>query len=64
MNVNGDSISASFPLTVRELLEQQHYPLTRIAVEVNNAIVPKAQYDTFALHEEDTVEIVCFVGGG
>lgn len=64
MKLNGKQLSAVYPLTVRELLEQQNYPLTRIAVEVNGAIVPKAQYDTFALHDEDTVEVVCFVGGG
>ncbi len=64
MKVNGEQLSVTESLTVRALLEQQNYPLTRIAVEVNGDIVPKAQYDTFALHDEDTVEIVCFVGGG
>lgn len=64
MKVNGNAVSATEGMTVRALLEQEGYPLTRIAVEVNGAIVPKAQYDTFALHDADTVEIVCFVGGG
>lgn len=64
MKVNGASVSAEDGLTVLALLEQQGYPATRIAVEVNGNIIPKAQYDTFALHEEDTVEIVCFMGGG
>ena len=54
MKVNGNTVSATEGMTVR----------TRIAVEVNGAIVPKAQYDTFALHDADAVEIVCFVGGG
>lgn len=62
MKVNGKEVPQAS--TVRALLEQEGYPLTRIAVEVNGAIVPKAQYDTFALHDADTVEIVCFVGGG
>lgn len=64
MKVNGKPLQAEDGLTVRALLEQQSYPLTRIAVEVNGEIVPRAQYDMFALHEADTVEIVCFVGGG
>ncbi|HIV67767.1 MAG TPA: sulfur carrier protein ThiS [Candidatus Butyricicoccus stercorigallinarum] len=64
MKVNGKPLQAEDGLTVRALLEQQGYPLTRIAVEVNGEIVPRAQYDMFALHEADTVEIVCFVGGG
>ena len=59
MKVNGNTVSATEGMTVRTLLEQEGYP-----VEVNGAIVPKAQYDTFALHDADAVEIVCFVGGG
>ena len=64
MKVNRPAVSASEGMTVRALLEQEGDPLTRIAVEVNGAIVPKAQYDTFALYDADAVEIVCFVGGG
>lgn len=64
MKVNGTAVSATFPLTIGGLLTQRGDPSARIAVEVNGIIVPKAQYDTFALQEEDTVEIVCFVGGG
>ncbi|MGM9629955.1 sulfur carrier protein ThiS [Butyricicoccus sp.] len=64
MKVNGNTVPAEEGMTVCTLLEQQGYPATRIAVEVNGEIVPKAQYDTFALHDADTVEIVCFVGGG
>ena len=37
---------------------------SRVAVEVNLAIVRKAEYASFRLHEGDTVEIVNFVGGG
>lgn len=64
MKVNGESIPASEDLTVSKLLEQKGYQVNRIAVEVNRDIVPKAQYDTYALHEDDVIEIVCFMGGG
>lgn len=64
MKVNGSDVPAADGMTVSQLLAQQGYARTRIAVEVNAAIVPKAQYDTHVLHDEDTVEIVCFVGGG
>ena len=64
MKVNGESIPASEGLTVSKLLEQKGYQVNRIAVEVNRDIVPKAQYDTYALHEDDVIEIVCFKGGG
>ena len=64
MQVNGEQIRVEAPLTVMALLEQQNYQPNRIAVEVNEVIVPKAQYETFMLSDCDRVEIVCFVGGG
>lgn len=36
----------------------------RIAVEVNRAVVPRAEYAARRLAEGDTVEIIHFVGGG
>ena len=64
MKVNDEQISVDGTMTVLDLLQMKGYPLTRIAVEVNGQIVPKAKYETYALRDEDTVEIVCFVGGG
>ncbi|MCD8120396.1 MAG: sulfur carrier protein ThiS [Lachnospiraceae bacterium] len=64
MRVNDEQISLDGTMPVVELLQMKGYPLTRIAVEVNGQIVPKAKYETYELHDEDTVEIVCFVGGG
>jgi thiamine biosynthesis protein ThiS len=36
----------------------------RIAVEVNRAVVPRANYASTALRDGDAVEIIQFVGGG
>ena len=36
----------------------------RIAVERNGEIVPKDKYSTVILEDGDSLEIVCFVGGG
>ncbi len=35
-----------------------------VAVERNEEIIPKAQYDTTVFEDGDTVEVVSFVGGG
>ncbi len=49
--------------TVKEFLLEANYSLSRVAVELNGAILPKADYDRkFA--DGDIVEIVGFVGGG
>ena len=50
--------------TLAAYLTQAGYEQTRIAVERNGEIVPKAKYDETQLQEGDVVEVVRFVGGG
>ena len=50
--------------TVSEMLEIEGYSSQRVAVELNERIVPKAEYDTTVLSDDDVVEVVSFVGGG
>ena len=50
--------------TVAELLEAEGYDLLKVAVELNEMILPKARYGSTALKDGDTVEVVSFVGGG
>lgn len=63
VKVNGETFDIS-EISLKEYLEENHYDLKRIAVECNEAIIPKSQYETFILHSGDVVEIVSFVGGG
>ena len=46
------------------VLEELNYDRTRIAVEINEEIVPKVCYDATILKDGDTVEVVSFVGDG
>lgn len=64
MKLNGTQIPLAQPLPLTELLAQQGYPNERIAVEKNGEIVPKTAYGTTMVDDGDTLEIVCFVGGG
>ena len=50
--------------TVAEYLAGTDYVLSRIAVERNGEIVPKAKYSETVLADGDNVEVVSFVGGG
>ena len=50
--------------TVAQYLETTDYNRSRIAVERNGEIVPKAEYDSTVLNDGDVVEVVSFVGGG
>ena len=64
MKCSGKEIHLEAPVTVRALLLEQGYQPERVAVERNGQIVRRADFDKELLREEDTVEIVHFVGGG
>ena len=64
MFVNGEKEIWEPGLTVARLLERKNYRTDRVAVEKNGEIVPKKNYGTEVILEEDQIEIVSFVGGG
>ena len=64
ITVNGSKVELENPVTVTEFLTWRNYTLTRIAVELNGAILPKSAYSATTLTEADTMEVVTFVGGG
>lgn len=63
VHINGKDEAADGML-LKDYLKQNGYPADRIAVECNEEIVPKSQYETWILRDQDVVEIVSFVGGG
>jgi len=50
--------------TVAEMLTDMDISGQRVAVELNEEIVPKAKYGETVLKDGDKVEVVRFVGGG
>lgn len=62
--VNGEERQLNAGTSVQQLLEELQIPLTRVAVEINLDIVPKAAYAERTLQDGDKIEIVHFVGGG
>lgn len=64
MKVNSELITLEAPVCLAEFLKHSGYQSHRVAVELNGRIIPKAQFDTVMLTDADTLEIVCFVGGG
>jgi sulfur carrier protein len=47
-----------------ELIEQLELSGQRLAVEVNEELVPRSRFEEHRLVEEDRVEIIHAVGGG
>ena len=62
--VNGESQSLESDMSLGQLLVMLGLDGKRIAVEVNRDIVPRSDYDSFKLSDNDTIEIVNAIGGG
>lgn len=63
VKINGELLDIAGK-TITEYLEETQYNGKRIAIERNGEIVPKSQYDTTVLVNDDVLEVVSFVGGG
>lgn len=64
LQVNGEPQQLPAGATLTVLLEDMSLTGKRIAVEVNQAIIPRSQHDLFILSPGDQVEIVQAIGGG
>lgn len=64
VQVNGDSMELPDEATVAVLIDRLALAGKRLAVEVNEDIVPRSQHAEFTLSEGDRVEVVHAIGGG
>lgn len=64
ITVNGKSKELTTPATVAGLLDILNLDPTRVAIELNRDIIPRAEFAVRQLADGDTLEIVQFVGGG
>lgn len=64
LTINGESRDFPGTLTVAGLLDRLGYDRRRVAVEVNQEIVPAARHGEVPLSAGDRVEVVTLVGGG
>lgn len=62
--LNGEEHELAAGLTVAGLIEQLGLAGRRIAVEVNENIVPRSAHETTILQAGDRIEIVHAIGGG
>ena len=61
--LNGEEIETSC-INVLELLAEKGIQVNKVAVEINEEIVPKSQLGEFTITENSKIEIITFVGGG
>ncbi|NYT52845.1 MAG: sulfur carrier protein ThiS [Candidatus Vesicomyosocius endoextente] len=62
--LNGKLLKMADDLNAYDLIIQLGYENQRIALEINETIIPKSKHATFALNEGDIIEIIKAIGGG
>ncbi len=62
--VNGEQTQVPDHFSMGSLIEKLDLTDQRVAVEVNEELVPRSTFGDYQLQENDTVEIIHAVGGG
>ena len=64
IQLNGSPYEINTETNLNQLLNKLKIQKTKVAIEVNGAIVEKKKYLKVILNKGDKVEIVHFIGGG
>jgi len=62
--VNSGKVSLLQGSSVEDLINHLGLQNQRIAIEINESIIPKSNHSSFLLKELDKVEVINAVGGG
>ena len=64
MKFHGNEIVLNENKTICDLLKELKVNENRVVVELNREIIVKEDFSKINLKEDDTVEVISFVGGG
>lgn len=64
LTINGEPKTFPQAFTLAELLDHLGYDRRRVAVEINQQVVPRPRHEDQRIQDGDAVEIVTLVGGG
>lgn len=64
VRLNGEEIEVAKGSTIGQIVDRVVRDRSRVAVERNREIVPRATYDTTRVAAGDLIEVVSLVGGG
>ena len=64
VTLNGEARDVETGTTVGRLVDAITSDRSRVAVERNRKIVPRAAYDESRVEDGDVIEVVTLVGGG
>lgn len=63
VTINGESRNLPENLTINDLLDEMKIE-GKIAIELNQEILPRSQFSEYQISPGDTLEIVHAIGGG
>ena len=64
MKVNGRAMSFSKSITIANLLLNLNISIEKVVVEVDGEIISRDEFNSFILNENNSIEVISFVGGG
>ena len=64
MLLNGKQVALEKEKTIAQLLSENKVNENRVVVELNKKIIVKEDFSKINLKDDDTVEVISFVGGG
>ena len=64
IKVNGKKIISQDNETIGKLVKRLKLPLNKVAIELNRKILDKHSLKKIKINNNDTIEIVHFIGGG
>ncbi len=62
--LNGTSEKIEHNTSISQLLDKLDLTGKRLAVEINQQIIPRSEFASLQLKEQDSIEIVQAIGGG
>ena len=62
--LNGREREGPVGMTLAELIDELELTHQRLAVEVNEDVIPRSAHGDHVIKDGDRIEVVSFVGGG
>ncbi len=62
--LNGENTQIDSGTNIEQQLDSMNLSEKRLAIEINQQIIPRSEFSSHSLNEQDKVEIVQAIGGG
>ena len=62
--INGENRTFNASINLKQLISELGLENKRLAIEINQSIVPRSEYESYHLKDNDRLEIVQAIVGG